>query len=253
MWRCGGRGSWVSDFQPTSYSSVSPAVSWLREAAGLEGREQIWGVCRRSVERMVLLVRLGLRVSMLGSRGWLWVSVSEVAPEEGQGEGDCPEAGFEDIGLEWPWTQSPTWICPLGSLDVQIWISGRYSRLESFWKWALWISPVVQWLGLCASTAGGMGSIPGRGTEILHVALRGQKKNSGRYPQWAHSQRGTRGRSTAGVEITPLTTWGAAALQAWTAAGLRGELSRGPADGTEASSVEPWRAHFEKEKVASNF
>ena len=29
-------------------------------------------------------------------------------------------------------------------------------------------SLAVQWLGLCASTAGGTGSIPGRGTKILH-------------------------------------------------------------------------------------
>ena len=35
----------------------------------------------------------------------------------------------------------------------------------------------VQWLGLCASTAGGKGSIPGRGTKISHAArLSPQKK-----------------------------------------------------------------------------
>ena len=28
---------------------------------------------------------------------------------------------------------------------------------------------MVQWLGLCASTAGGTGSIPGRGTKILNA------------------------------------------------------------------------------------
>ena len=38
----------------------------------------------------------------------------------------------------------------------------------------------VRWLGLQASTAGGVGSIPGQETKILHVALIGQKKkNSG--------------------------------------------------------------------------
>ena len=31
-------------------------------------------------------------------------------------------------------------------------------------------SLVVQWLGLCASKASCMGSIPGRGTKILHAA-----------------------------------------------------------------------------------
>ena len=30
---------------------------------------------------------------------------------------------------------------------------------------------VVQWLTLCASTARGLGSIPGRGTKILHARL----------------------------------------------------------------------------------
>ena len=34
----------------------------------------------------------------------------------------------------------------------------------------------VQWLGLRTSTAGGLGSTPGRGTEILQAALCGQKK-----------------------------------------------------------------------------
>ena len=38
-------------------------------------------------------------------------------------------------------------------------------------------SQVVQWLRLCTSTAGGMGLIPGRGTEMLHAAWRGQKKS----------------------------------------------------------------------------
>ena len=37
-------------------------------------------------------------------------------------------------------------------------------------------SLAVQWLGLCAFTAGGMGSIPGRGTKFLQAARRGQKK-----------------------------------------------------------------------------
>ena len=36
-----------------------------------------------------------------------------------------------------------------------------------------------QWLGLHASIAGCMFSIPGRGTKILHAAWRGQKKKKG--------------------------------------------------------------------------
>ena len=34
----------------------------------------------------------------------------------------------------------------------------------------------VQWLRLCVSTAGGLGSIPGRGTKTPHAAWCGQKK-----------------------------------------------------------------------------
>ena len=37
-------------------------------------------------------------------------------------------------------------------------------------------SLAVQWLALCASNAGGVGSIPGWGTRIPHAA-RGSKKN----------------------------------------------------------------------------
>ena len=36
---------------------------------------------------------------------------------------------------------------------------------------------VVQWVRPRASTAGGAGSIPGRGMKIPHAAHRGQKKN----------------------------------------------------------------------------
>ena len=36
--------------------------------------------------------------------------------------------------------------------------------------------PVVQWLRLHASTAGGVGSTPGQGTKILHTVQHGQKK-----------------------------------------------------------------------------
>ena len=36
---------------------------------------------------------------------------------------------------------------------------------------------VVQWLSLCAPSAGGMGLIPGQGTKIPHVAWPKKKKN----------------------------------------------------------------------------
>ena len=37
-------------------------------------------------------------------------------------------------------------------------------------------SLAVQWLRLCASSAGDVGLIPGQGTKILHAVGRGQKK-----------------------------------------------------------------------------
>ena len=45
-------------------------------------------------------------------------------------------------------------------------------------------SLAVQWLKLCASIAGGMGSISGWGTKILHAAWRGQKSQ---YPMINHN------------------------------------------------------------------
>ena len=43
-------------------------------------------------------------------------------------------------------------------------------------KRTLETSGLVQWLRLLASTAGGMGLIPGQGTEILHVLQQKKKK-----------------------------------------------------------------------------
>ena len=45
-------------------------------------------------------------------------------------------------------------------------------------------SLAIQWLGLSTSTAGGMGSIPGRGTKIPHAAQHGQKND--KVLSWAH-------------------------------------------------------------------
>ena len=39
-----------------------------------------------------------------------------------------------------------------------------------------WTSLVVQWLRLCASTAGGTGSVPAWGTKIPHAVQYGQEK-----------------------------------------------------------------------------
>ena len=42
--------------------------------------------------------------------------------------------------------------------------------------WYFGTSLAVQWLRLCPSSAGGMGSIPSRGTKILHAVRCGQEK-----------------------------------------------------------------------------
>ena len=44
-------------------------------------------------------------------------------------------------------------------------------------------SLAVQWLRLCASSAGGMGSIPGQGTKIPHATQRGKKTEKNK-EQW---------------------------------------------------------------------
>ena len=44
-------------------------------------------------------------------------------------------------------------------------------------------SLAVQWLGLCASTAGGTGSIPGQGTKILQASQCGQNKQTNKQNQ----------------------------------------------------------------------
>ena len=48
-------------------------------------------------------------------------------------------------------------------------------------------SPVVQWLGLQASTAGGMDSIPGQGTKIPHAAGAAKKKSLRISKEWQQS------------------------------------------------------------------
>ena len=42
-------------------------------------------------------------------------------------------------------------------------------------------SLVVQWIGLCAFTAKGQGSIPARGTKMLQAVQHGQKKGHQSY------------------------------------------------------------------------
>ena len=55
------------------------------------------------------------------------------------------------------------------ALDFILWALGAWKDLF-IQQIGFGNSLAVQWLGLCASTAGGLGSIPGGGTEILHAA-----------------------------------------------------------------------------------
>ena len=54
------------------------------------------------------------------------------------------------------------------------------------WWWKIFL--VAQCLRLCASNAGGVGSIPGQGTETLHVPRQGQSR-----PWQTKTQLGKRG------------------------------------------------------------
>ena len=61
-------------------------------------------------------------------------------------------------------------------LGIHLELSACFSPAKTFclrfsssnhWQWLL----AVQWLGLCASTAGGTGSVPGQGTKIPKATL----------------------------------------------------------------------------------
>ena len=54
-------------------------------------------------------------------------------------------------------------------------------RKFSNWKQDFWISLVVHWLRLHASSAGGMGSVPGQGTKILCAMQCSQKRKKTRF------------------------------------------------------------------------
>ena len=87
----------------------------------------------------------------------------------------CPK-GSGLIGLEGRHAflsvfQFPKWLCCVARFE------NYYSTTLKFY---LGTSLVVQWLGFCAASAGGMGSIPDEGTKyfyfIIYAASHGQKK-----------------------------------------------------------------------------
>ena len=62
-------------------------------------------------------------------------------------------------------------------------------------------SLVVQWLRLCASTAGGMGLIPGRGTKIPHAVLHSRKKKRARMICFPDEDRATVEALTSSCQV----------------------------------------------------
>ena len=94
-------------------------------------------------------------------KGWLWANLTS----------------FIISAAVWPNWSSNT--CPT-CLTRWLYESNAKRDVNSFLQYKIWLkwgnSLVVQWLGLCACTAGGTGSIPGWGTRILHTAWHGQKK-----------------------------------------------------------------------------
>ena len=73
-----------------------------------------------------------------------------------------------------PFTLAPLLTLPLGQGFLGPHISTNTCSLDGY-KVELRTSPAVQWLGLCASTAGCSRSIPNSGTRILHTMKIGQK------------------------------------------------------------------------------
>ena len=67
-----------------------------------------------------------------------------------------------------------------GSLGSALFLFGlgiaTWRLISLHFKMGFGSSLAVQWLGLYVPNAGGMSSIPGRGTKILHAAQRGLNK-----------------------------------------------------------------------------
>ena len=83
--------------------------------------------------------------------------------------------GTQRRATVWPGARSDRWgaggreMSPLRAPGT---LRERLSRFKNF---LIGTSLSVQWIGLLASTAGGSGAIPGRGTKIPQAVLRGQK------------------------------------------------------------------------------
>ena len=108
--------------------SLLAAVSWIREwGVGLEG-ESIFELFRMNSGRnceigSMVSIFWGVKTNLVFC---LWGGHPRKSRVRAWAEPD-----FEDTEFKRPC------ICLRGSLDLQVWISGKHSRLESFKKWAL--------------------------------------------------------------------------------------------------------------------
>ena len=151
----------LSGFKPPQWSiSASVLESFAKILA------HTW-CCAQSVSWVWLFVTLWTvalqaPLSVEYSRQEYWSGLPFSPPE------NLPDPEIEPIHLEFPALAGGffTTVLP-GKL-----ICGPYSN----WKMKWGNSLVVQWLGLCASTAGNSGLIPIWGTEILQAAWFSKKK-----------------------------------------------------------------------------
>ena len=66
----------------------------------------------------------------------------------------------------------------ISTIDMKCFLKSRCYKFSYPKHLYIWNSLSVQWLGLHAPTAGGMGSIPGQGTKILQAVQHGQKNKN---------------------------------------------------------------------------
>ena len=92
----------------------------------------------------------------------------------------CGEAGVQDAGRDRVRTSSPDMIGRLGGDDGERLLEkitlGRVEAMDFPLRKNLQNSLVVQWLGLWAFTAEGLGWIPGWGSKIPQAAWSSRKK-----------------------------------------------------------------------------
>ena len=85
--------------------------------------------------------------------------------------GRAEKGGTRPPHCWWPARVGETLRASVALLALQTLQGGSFSFLFFFLSILLGTSLVGQWLRLCASKAGGAGSIPGQGTKISHTLL----------------------------------------------------------------------------------